>query len=212
MFITFNPSLVIRPLVASDSPAYRALRTKILNTSDARYFSDSYERERQLTESEWLQWCSETPEHCILGTFDECKLIGIVMITRQGDSDSPIVEWEAVWLDPSYRGKGIGKAAYEKAKKWSQSQGYKYIVEFIRADNATSLHICMNIGFKYAYTIRNELWADGSVADTHAYLLDLRSEAYKYSLEPVNYRFKEVFPYLIQGFHAPMTHHESEVA
>lgn len=116
--------VVIRPLTAADSPAYRDLRQKILNTKDALYFSNSYTREQQLTENQWLEWCTETPEHCILGTFANTELIGILMITRQGGSDSPIVEWEAAWLEPRYRGIGIGKLAYEKARQWSRDQGY----------------------------------------------------------------------------------------
>src|SRR5262245_33475385 len=85
--------VVIRPLMATDSLAYRALRQRIFNSKDARYFSDSYTRERQLSENQWLEWCSEKTGHCILGTFDDAKLIGIMMITQQGGSNSPVVEW-----------------------------------------------------------------------------------------------------------------------
>ena len=208
----FLSNIVIRPLTATDSSTYRALRQKILSSCDALYFSDSYERERQLTESQWLEWCTEKREHCILGTFDGVELIGIVMITQQGGADSSIVEWEAVWLDPCYRGTGIGKSAYEQARQWSQDRGYKFVAGFIRATYTPALDICRGQGFVYAYTIRNEIWADGSVADTHAYLLDLRTDAYKYFAQPVHSRFKEAFPFLSQGFHAPARQDESEVA
>jgi GNAT superfamily N-acetyltransferase len=207
-----SPFIAIRPLTAIDSAAYRALRQKILKSDDALYFSDSYERERQLTENQWKKWCTETPDHCILGTFADTELIGIIMITRQGGPDSPVVEWEAAWLDPRYRRTGIGKLAYEQARQWSQNQEYKYVVGFIRAIYTPALDICRDQGFVYAYTIKNEQWANGSIADTHAYLLDLRSEAYKYAARPVLERFKEALPFLCQGLHAPLRQGSNKAA
>jgi GNAT superfamily N-acetyltransferase len=198
-----TPPLVIRPLTATDSIAYRALRQNILKTSEARYFSDSYDRERQLTESEWLAWCTETPEHCILGTFAGTELVGVIMVTRQGGSISPVVEWEAVWIDPCYRGMGLGRSAYEHARQWSRSQGYQFVVTFIRADNMSGLGICRNQGFISAYSIEDELWADGSIADTRAYLLNLRVPPSAYSSKPNFDCVQEALPFLKQGLHAP---------
>lgn len=198
-----SQALTIRPLTAADSAAYRSLRQKILNTRDALYFSDSYERERQLTENQWHEWCTEKAEHCILGTFDGAELIGILMVTRQGGTGSPVVEWEAAWLDPRYRGKGIGKLSYEEAQRWSQTHGYKFVVGFIRDTYTPASDICKHQGFVYAYTIRDELWADGSVADTHALLLDLQPQASTHAWESTLGHFKEALPFLMQGLHAP---------
>jgi GNAT superfamily N-acetyltransferase len=203
-FSISNTSLMsLRPLVAADSQAYRALRKKILGTKDACYFSDSYEREGQLTEAQWLEWCAETHAHCILGTFADSELVGIIMITRQGGTDSPVVEWEAAWLDPLYRATGYGKRAYELAKKWSQEQGYKFVVGFIRATYTPALYICQKLGFVYAYTVENELWADGTVGNTHALLLDLKEQTSADISESISDHFQEAFLFLRQGVHAP---------
>lgn len=202
----------VRPLTAADSTAYRTLRQRVLNTDDACYFSDSYERERHLTESQWLRWCTETPAHCILGTFADNTLVGIIMITRQGSPDSPLVEWEAAWLDPRYRGTGIGKLAYQQARQWSHTQGYKFVVGFIRDTYTPALDICRKQGFVYAYTIQDEVWADGSIADTKAFLLDLRPQASEYIAKPVFERFQEVFPFLNQGVHAPPRQNRDKIA
>lgn len=203
---------VIRPLSSVDSAAYRALRQRILSTDDSRFFSDSYEREKHLTDDEWQEWCTEKNEHCILGTFADSELVGIIMITQQGDHMSPVVEWEAAWLDPRYRRTGVGKRFYERARQWSQSHGYKYVAGFIRASYTPALDICADLGFVYVYTIRDELWADGSVADTHAYILDIRQEASEHTSEPIFERFKEVYPFLAQGLHAPQRQDQNKVA
>jgi len=207
------PILTIRCLNADDSAEYRMLRQRILKSADARYFSDSYERERLLTDQEWQDWCVETSAHCILGTFANSELVGIIMITRQGGDESPLVEWEAAWLDPSYRRTGIGKRSYEMARRWSISQGYKFVVGFIRATYTPALNICKDLGFIYAYTVEDELWADGSVADIHAFLLDMRSEGAPKTSNPAFHQFKEVYPYLKNGWHAPpLDESQQEVA
>lgn len=203
-------SITIRALTPADTPAYRALRRKILSTSDARYFSDSYTREHQLTESQWVEWCTERPEHCVLGTFAGAELIGVLMITRQGGRESPVVEWEAAWLDSRYRGAGIGKRAYARARQWTQEQGYKYVVGFIRAVYTPALDICRNQGFVYAYTIRSERWADGSTADTHAFLLDLVPQESSGNALCLFARFAEALPFISQGLHAPPSPNDDE--
>lgn len=166
--------LLVRPLTAADAQAYRELRKHILAIGDGRYFSDSYTREAALTEEGWRQWCSETKDHCIIGTFlPDNQLIGIMMITMLGHTGSPIVEWEATWLDPRYRKGGIAKQAYEKVYQWTKQQGYEFAVVFIRSDNERSKEIRLKQGFTYMHTKKNEVWADGSVADTDSYMLDL---------------------------------------
>jgi GNAT superfamily N-acetyltransferase len=183
--------------------AYRALRQKILSTEDAKYFSDSYEREARLTEGQWLRWCTEEPGHCVLGTFVVGELVGIIMITQQGGQESPVVEWEAAWLDPRYRGTGVGWLAYQQAQSWSRKHNYQYVVGFIRAAYTPALDICQNLGFVHVYTISRERWADESVADTHAFLLDLRDQAATFASLPVPERFQTAFEYLNLGLHPP---------
>jgi GNAT superfamily N-acetyltransferase len=209
---TLLQNITFRPLTASDTANYRALRQWILNSADSKYFSDSYEREARLTDDQWLEWCSEKREHCILGTFDKDDLVGIIMVTQQGSPDSPIVEWEAAWLDPRYRGTGLGKTFYEEARQWSRKQGYKFVAGFIRETYTPAVDICKGQGFVYVYTIKDEIWADGSVADTHAYLLDLRSDSYKHALEPLEVRFEEALPFLEQGAHAPAVQRKWAIA
>lgn len=198
-----NSNITIRTLTSADCPAYRALRQRILNSEDARFFSDSYERESKLDEKQWLEWCEEKPEHCIIGTFEGDELVGIIMVTRQGGEGSSVVEWEAAWLDPRYRRTGTGKMFYEKAKEWTKKQGYKFVAGFIRASYTPAMDICKKMGFVHVYTIKDEVWADGSVSDTYAFILDLRENASDYASLPVFERFKEAMPFLLQGLHAP---------
>jgi GNAT superfamily N-acetyltransferase len=185
--------------------AYRTLRQRILTTSDAKFFSDSYVREGLLSEDQWVNWCTEDQGHCILGSFVNAELVGIIMMTRQGGPDSPVVEWEAAWLDPRYRGTGAGKLAYEHALQWSQRQGYEFAVGFIRATYTPALDICRTLSFVYVYTIPNEHWADGTTSDTQAFLLDLRPQAATFASLPPLERFDAALSYLALSAHPPPT-------
>ncbi len=194
----------IRPLTGDDSNAYRALRQRILDIGDGRYFSDSYEREGNLgTEQLWRDWCTEKREHCIIGTFVDKSLVGVMMATQQGGQASPVVEWEATWLDPLYRHGKIAKAAYEKVNQWTLDQGYTYAAVFIRADNQRSQDIRGKQGFVYAYTISDERWADGSVGDTRAFVLDLRAPTPEQRHQQTLLHLGEVLAFLNDGAHAP---------
>jgi GNAT superfamily N-acetyltransferase len=170
-----SPRFEIRSLTGHDAEAYRALRQRILALGDGRFFSDSYEREgRLITPGRWRDWCEEKRGHCIMGTFANDALIGVMMITQQGEG-SPVVEWEATWLDPLFRRHGIGKAAYEQVYQWSLERGFDFAAVFIRADNRRSQDIRRQQGFAYAYTVEGETWADGSTADANAYVMGLRA-------------------------------------
>jgi GNAT superfamily N-acetyltransferase len=170
----YDPAqFVVRPLTADDTENYRALRQKIRSSGGGRYFSDSYEREDRLNTQQWREWCSEKRDHCIIGTFYRDRLVGIMMITAQGPKNSLACEWEATWLEPEYRKTGIARQAYERVHQWTRAHGYEHALAFIREDNARSREIREEQGFIYTRTKHGEVWADGSVADTNLFILDL---------------------------------------
>jgi RimJ/RimL family protein N-acetyltransferase len=167
----------VRTLTANDSKAYRILRQHILDIGDGYFFADSFLREKLLhTEVLWREWCTERDNHCIFGIFAADELVGVMMITQFSPLGERTVEWEATWLDPRYRGCGMAKPAYQRVHKWSVDHGYDCAVVFIRADNTRSQDIRKKQGFRYFYTKHDEVWADGSVADTLAFTLDLRPQ------------------------------------
>jgi GNAT superfamily N-acetyltransferase len=166
-------NLTTRPLTSADAPTYRVLRQHILATGDSRFFADSYTREAALTEADWREWCTEKPEHCILGTFDGRALVGIVMITRYGPAEDSTAEWEAAWLQPRYRSQGVTPRVYQQVEQWTKDHGYRHVRVFIRDDNTRWQNIRLRQGFTYTHSIPGIRWADGTVASAKAYARDL---------------------------------------
>lgn len=163
---------MIRSLTAEDSDAYFALRDKIFHSPDVQFYSDSFVREHALTRQGRKEWCTENPAHCILGLFSSDELVGVAMITRQGGPGSQLVELEACWIDPRFRG-GAGRELYESAIEWAKTRGYDYMAGFIRATFTPAKHLCEHLGFVYSYTIEDELWADKTTGNTDAFLMAL---------------------------------------
>lgn len=170
--------VVIRPLTAADSEAYRRLRQHILEIGEGKFFSSSYTRDQQLTgEDQWRERCTETPVRCTIGIFVEGDLVGIMGILPYGDPKNLTTEWESTWIDPKYRKSGIAGQAYEKVRAWSHDHGYRYAILDIRADNTRSREIREKQGAMYLCTKRDVTWADGSTADAHFFMLNLSPEA-----------------------------------
>ncbi|HEY0478149.1 MAG TPA: GNAT family N-acetyltransferase [Kofleriaceae bacterium] len=166
--------VVIRPLTAADSEAYRRLRQSILEIGEGKFFSSSYTREQQLTtEAQWREWCTETPVRCTIGSFVDGELVGSTGIVQCGDPASRTVEWNATWMAPKYRRSGIAKRAREAVRAWSRAHGYRYAITDIRADNTLFREIREREGAMYLCTERDVTWADGSKADAHYFLLNL---------------------------------------
>jgi len=202
----------IRPLTSADTPKYRTLRQEILASKDAKYFSDSFERERSLNDEQWAEWCSEKREHTILGAFDKEALVGIIMITGQGKESTTLAEMEAAWLQPQYRGL-TGYRLYKAGLDWAKNRGgYEFVISCIRDTASASIRLCQALGYVYAYTIKDELWADASVADTKAYVISLAgaSPAERTKLSEIDKAY--IISLASQTLHAPMTEEAVNVA
>lgn len=169
-----NP-IEIRPLTPNDGRSYRALRQKIMDSGEGKYFGYSFIRERQFTDSELLDWLTETPKHCIFGTFVHGDLVGIMGIVAC-KIDLHVVEWDDTWIDPKYRGFGIAKRAYEEVHKWTKAHGYDFAVVIIRENNHRCIEIREHQGFSYVGIKPNDLWADGSRAASKSFFLNLNEE------------------------------------
>jgi RimJ/RimL family protein N-acetyltransferase len=168
-----SSQVVFRPLIASDSEAYRRLRQRVLELGEGRFFNTSYDKDREsTTDEQWRERFVQTGVRCTIGFFVDRELIGIMGILPFGDPANRTVELESTWIDPRYRRSGVAKQAYEQVRQWCLGHGYRYAIIEIRADNARSREIRERQGAAYLFTRRNVAWADGSTADTVFYLLD----------------------------------------
>jgi GNAT superfamily N-acetyltransferase len=160
--------IVIRPLTAADTAAYRRLRQYVLDIGEGGFFSTSYPAERQLTtEQQWSEWLTETPVRCIIGFFIDGDLIGHMGAVSYGDPRYLTAELLGSWIAPKYRRTGLAKLGREKVREWCRERGYKYTITDIRSDNHGRMETRRKEGAVYVYTRPKVRWADGSTADAH---------------------------------------------
>ncbi len=175
--------LSFRPLHSGDYDAYVAVRQRIKELGDARYHSASYRRDKKLMEEGRLaEWLNPDNDHCVMGTFYNGQLIGIMTVVPHMPTDKPqknaenrMAEWDSVWIEPSFRKHGVAKMAYAKLKDWTINHGYVSVESFVRADNHRMLKICNDRGSVRTHVAQNEVWADGSVGDAIFFVTHLNS-------------------------------------
>ena len=75
--------------------------------------------------------------------------------TNTDDCDAAVVVSHGAWVNPALRGRGIGQAQHDERLKVAKTQGYRYIVCTVRADNAAQIHILTSRGWQCLATFQN---------------------------------------------------------
>jgi len=80
-------------------------------------------------------------------------LVGFVEISLrrdhvEGTNTTPIPYLEAWYVDPTFRGQGIGKALIRQAESFALQTGFKQLASDAEVDNYTSIEIYRHLGFR----------------------------------------------------------------
>jgi GNAT superfamily N-acetyltransferase len=137
-----------RPLTPHDAPACRDLRLYALRTEEGA-FSSTFAKETKFTTQEWADLCTETPDKCLFGLFDDMKLAGVLLAKKwEKDIAGKTVYWGYAYIHPAYRGRGEGKSLYALREAWSIEHGFSRAVFNFFAHNKRSMEIHISRGAK----------------------------------------------------------------
>ena len=165
-------AISIRPLTADDAFAFRALRLEAVKR-DGRYFATSYEAEATRPLAGWRELCAEVNRRCVLGVFDQGRLVGISALEPwSGDATGASVLLRSSYITPAYRGRGLAKPLFATRLQWAAAHDYRRAVLFIREGNAASTGLHEQFGARPWFT-KPMQWADGKTAPAHWYQIDL---------------------------------------
>ena len=92
--------------------------------------------------------------YCLI---DQDKLIGTVALKKLGENT---VELKAMYLDRSYRGKGLGRHLMDKIVDEAKRLGYKSIVLDSMSQYKDALRLYERTGFKNTERYNDNLYAD----------------------------------------------------
>jgi RimJ/RimL family protein N-acetyltransferase len=163
----------LRPLTPADAPAFRAIRLEALK-HDGRYFAASYEAEAARPLDAWRSLCKETTRRCVIGLFDQGRLVGISAVEPWSeDPTGQTALFGSSYLTPRHRGRDLAPPLYAARLQWAvATSSYRRAVVFHREGNSPSKQLNERFGGRYWHTHPMQ-WADGQTAPGLWYRIDL---------------------------------------
>jgi GNAT superfamily N-acetyltransferase len=138
----------VRRFAANEWPVYRALRLHALRDApDA--FGSTLAREEAFSDDEWVQRlerAAESPTEFPLIVEDDSRPIGLAWARIDPDDDE-VAELYQVWVDPLYRGRGVGRLVIDSALDWAHSSGVRQVLLSVALGPSSALEFYRRLGF-----------------------------------------------------------------
>lgn len=164
-------SVTLRRLVPADWQAVRAVRLRALAESPGNFFA-SLADAQALPDHRWRDLLGQD-KAALFGAFDEEGLVGITgVFTDRDDPSGRTAAFGMTWLDPMYRGGGIGHLFYAERLAWARARGFARVEVSHRASNTPSRRAMLAAGFRQI-AVRPHRWPDGTEEDDLLYELVL---------------------------------------
>ncbi|MDX1490751.1 MAG: GNAT family N-acetyltransferase [Pseudohongiellaceae bacterium] len=137
----------VRQLGAKDWPIYKEIRLRSLQDSPDSYAS-SYEREAAFTDEQWQERLSARgPASVFLLAELDSTVIGLVsgLLPAASEAFGNIFQ---MWVDPEYRGKGVGKLLLARIIHWAMSAKAAGLELGVTTSNIEAMGLYELAGFK----------------------------------------------------------------
>ncbi len=143
--------MVIRQIQPDEGVALRRIRLRaICDTPDA--FAVSLADTLAETEAGWTTWATQSAtgnanimyvaEDRGTGTW-----IGIAGGMRDTSRPQEAAHLISVWVDPAYRGRGLGRQLVEHVVRWAHDRGVRRLELWVAAHNTTAIALYTCCGF-----------------------------------------------------------------
>lgn len=166
----------IRTLSLGDWRLYRAVRLSSLKDSPDS-FGSTYERETEFSDSEWqsrLEPSSRAKSALPLVAETDGTVVGLAWGLIQ-EPDIKVAHIYQMWVAPSQRGKGIGKALLNEIEAWARGRGCDLLALDVTTTNEAAVGLYLSSGF-VPVGQQGELRA-GSTLKVQPMIMELHSAA-----------------------------------
>ena len=138
----------IRPFLADEWPAYRAIRLRALaDAPDA--FGSALAAEEALAPETWAARLARSTTSGIdraLAAEMNGALVGLAWAKEDSD-DATIVNLFQMWVAPAARGQGVAGALLDEAVGWATARGAQAMQLGVTCTNADALRLYTRAGF-----------------------------------------------------------------
>lgn len=145
---------------------YKALRLEGLQ-SDPFAFGRTYEEEVNKTKAEWQERLEENEDEFLLFAEADGKLIGMVGSYFETKSKAQhIANLIAFYVNPDYRGKGVGEALLQAAIKRIVETGRIHKIRLsVNVTQTPAIEAYKKVGFEQVGYFKDEIFAGGKYVD-----------------------------------------------
>jgi ribosomal protein S18 acetylase RimI-like enzyme len=130
----------LRRLLPDDWAEFRALRLRALADAPEAFGSTAADAER-LTEA---QWRHRLASRMTIAAETGGSLVGLAAGTTE---EPPGAELVSMWVDPSWRGEGIGDALVRAVERWAAGQGFSRLRLWVAVGNDRAERFYTRLGF-----------------------------------------------------------------
>lgn len=143
-------SFTIRQICLGEEANFRAIRLRALADSPSAFASTLQETEARSLEY-WRGRVRDAvagEESVLFVATDGDAWIGLVggFIYEEGGAAVPYLI--SMWVDPAYRGKGVGQALVEQVIDWARKRGLDHLVLEVEATNQPAIALYTRCGFR----------------------------------------------------------------
>ena len=140
--------IALRQLTKEDAASYRRVRLLGLQES-APAFSASYAHEEKMSLDDFARRLEPTPVHWVVGAFEAAELVGVIGFMRDGGDKTRHKGfiW-GMYVIPTSRGRGIGRALFEEAlRRIDALPGLRIIRLAVLTSNKVAIRLYERLGF-----------------------------------------------------------------
>jgi len=135
-----DPNWKLRRLLPDDWAEFRALRLRALADAPDAFGSTTAEAER-LTDG---QWRHRLGSRMTIAAESGGTLVGVGAGTTE---EPPGAELVSMWVDPAWRGQGIGDALVRSVERWAIEQGFSRLRLWVAVGNRRAERFYSRLGF-----------------------------------------------------------------
>ena len=134
----------VRRVGSDDWEDMRHVRLRALREAPSA-FASTAEREEAFSEETWRQRAARSDGVNVLA-FAESRPIGIAGGFFE-DAEPDVVHVVAMWVDPAYRGQGVGRRLVEEVLSWARERGAPAAKLWVTEGNHSAASLYARMGF-----------------------------------------------------------------
>jgi len=145
-----NQAVVIRPIQRAEGAALRDIRLRaIRDTPDA--FAVSLADTLAQTDEGWTAWATRNAagEASVMYVAEDAgRWIALAGGMRDTCGAEEVAHLISMWVDPAYRGQGLGRQLVERVVGWAGGRGLRRIELWVTAHNTAARALYAGCGFR----------------------------------------------------------------